>query len=268
MNLGGCPGGTPPFYSNKTIQFSMKKIYSKKHSHIKKQFIAQKLIHLLGKNKYVLFLHHSGAASCNWQKFKERIQLDFPLHSLLLPSKISRYVCLKNLKCTDAAHPSAKGDSAFSKDQKEISIQGGALLVACSSLSQCSAVLEKCSPPDLLCIGGCFPGMPFSSYLDIQRWVELHKKSEQVYGSLLAQLVQWQRLFLTLENNLQRLALVPWASWLLKKRLVSLLESEKKAFHSPSSEKGVRSTCLSEQCGKTPKPAGGGAALRGKKVKR
>ena len=215
----------------------MKKIYSKKHSHIKKQFIAQKFLHLLGKNKYVLFLHHSGAASCHWQKFKERIQLDFPLHSLLLPSKISRYACLKNLKCAGAAHPSAKADSAFSRDQKEISIQGGALLVACSSLSQCSAILEKCSAPDLLCIGGCFPGMPFSSYLDIQRWVELHKKSEQVYGSLLTQLVKWQKLFLALENNLQRLALVPWTSWLLKKTLLSLLESERRALKLASGKK-------------------------------
>ena len=202
----------------------MIKISTKKHSHIKKQFIAQKFLHLLEKNKYVLFLHHSGAASCNWQKFKERIQLDFPLQSLLLPSKISRYACLKNLKCTTT--PPVKGDSAFSQDHKEISIQGGALLVACSSLSQCSAVLEKCASPDLLCIGGCFPGMPFSSYLDIQRWVELHKKSPQVYGSLLAQLVQWQRLFLALENNIQRLALVPWTNWLLKKKLLSLLKSK------------------------------------------
>ena len=198
----------------------MTKIYSKKHSHIKKQFIAQKFLHLLGKNKYVLFLHHSGAASCNWQKFKERIQLDFPLHSLLLPSKISRYASFQKGRCIPT------GDKGFSRDEKEISIQGGALLVACSSLSQVSAVLEKCSPPDFLCIGGCFPGMPFSSYLDIQRWVELHKNSEQVYGSLLAQLVQWQRVFLPLENHLQRLALVPWTSWLLKKRLVSLLESQ------------------------------------------
>ena len=225
----------------------MKKIYSKKHSHIKKQFIAQKFLHLLGKNKYVLFLHHSGAASCNWQKFKERIQLDFPLHSLLLPSKISRYACLKNRKCTGS---SPKGDSAFSRDQKDISIQGGALLVACSSLSQCSAVLEKCSSPDLLCIGGCFPGMPFSSYLDIQRWVELHKKGEQVYASLLTQLVQWQKLFLALENNLQRLALVPWTSWLLKKKLLSLLESERLALRSASGKKG--GSGLSEQIGKKP----------------
>ena len=197
----------------------MKKIYSKKHSHIKKQFIAQKFLRLLGKNKYVLFLHHSGAASCNWQKFKERIQLDFPLHSLLLPSKISRYACLPNKRSIPSK------DWPFSRDEREISIQGGALLVACSSLSQVSAVLEKCTPPDFLCIGGCFPGMLFSSYLDIQRWVELHKNSQQVYGSLLAQLVQWQRVFLPLEIHLQRLTGVRWTGWYLKIRLLSLLKS-------------------------------------------
>ena len=210
----------------------MKKIYSKKHSHIKKQFIAQKFLDLLGKNKYVLFLHHSGRESSIFQKFKEQVQLDFPLDSLLLPSKISRYISPLDIKCISGQ------DSAFSRGEKEISIQGGALLVACSSLSQVGVVLEKCPPPNFLCIGGCFPGMPFSTYLDIQRWVELHRNSEQVYGSLLAQLVQWQKVFLPLENHFQRLAFVPWANWLLRKKLLSLLEAQ-----------GSR---LSEQVGKRP----------------
>lgn len=216
----------------------MKKIYSKKHSHIKKQFIAQKFLHLLGENEYVLFLHHSGASHSSWQKLKEQIECNKKLHSLLLPSKISRYTCFQNTKCT-ALPPSetseqggekAKADPAFSRDQKEIYIQGGALLVACSSLSQCCAVLEKCSPPDLFCIGGCFPGMPFSSHLDVQRWVELYKNREGVYKLLLGQLVQWQRLFLLPNaplNYLQRLTLIPWTNWLLKKKLLSLLESER-----------------------------------------
>ncbi len=198
----------------------MKKFYSKKHSHIKKQFIAQKFLDLLGKNKYVLFLHHSGRGSSIFQKFKEQIQRDFPLDSLLLPSKISRYISSENIK---SIFPP---DSPAPRGQKEMAIQGGALLVACSSLSQVSVVLEKCPPPNFLCIGGCFPGMPFSSYLDIQRWVELHRNSEQVYGSLLAQLVQWQRVFLPLENHLKRLALVGWTNWLLKKKLCSLIEAQ------------------------------------------
>lgn len=189
-------------------------------------------IHLLEKNDYVLFLHHSGAAGAHWQKFKERIRLDFPLHSLLLPSKISRYTGLEK-------HKNISPGNCNSPDPKGLLKAGGALLVACSSLSQVSAVLEKCCPPDFLCIGGSFPGMPFLSYLDIQRWVLLHKKSEQVYGSLLAQLAHWQRFPLLLENHLERAQGVKWTSWSIKKKLVNLLEIQCKRKSPPSGPMGA-----------------------------
>ena len=200
------------------MSISMNKIYSKKHSQIKKQFIAQKLLHLLEKNKYVLFLHQSGATTFHFEKFKQEISQDLALDSLLLPSKISRYSCLR-----ENSRPSGEQQFAFFRDQKTILIQGGALLVACSSFSQCSAVLEKCRGPDLICLGGFFPGMRFSSYLEIQRCVELHKNSAQVYASLFSPLVGWHNMFFALENKGD---LIPWASWLLTNKLFSLLESQ------------------------------------------
>ena len=176
-------------------------IYSKKHSHIKKQVIAQKCNNLLRTNKYVLFFHYNGGAKggYNWQHVKKTLGVSYK--SLLVPSKM----------CGHTAN--SKKGGILDKNRAHFLplapafyplFQGGALLVACSSPAQMAVILEKCSSPTFLCIGGAFRMSPMS-HLDIKRWVSLKTTSTQAHADLCTSLVEKQKVFLSLSTSLLNL---------------------------------------------------------------
>ena len=235
--------------------FNSQMIYSKKHSHIKKQVIAQQCITLLRTNKYVLFFHYNANADsspfppgnakgignaqaqglrnmgCNWQQFKERIQHLHSCKSLLLPSKIAAYgprgvsqSCAQGKGKKEKNSP--EGNPLFQLGLPFL-IQGGAFLVACSSLSQMATVLEKCSSPTFLCIGGTYEMRPIS-HLDIQRWVSLEDK-ENTHNSALSRvlhvLVHWQKTFPPISLNLRPFVDLERTTGLVTRKLLAQLVS-------------------------------------------
>ncbi len=177
-------------------------IYSKKHSHIKKQVIAEKCNHLLRTNKYVLFFHYNGAGGCNWQQVKQGLRLPVACKSLLVPSNVYGH---KRTGEQQAHFPeNSLGKSGFPFYSL---FQGGALLVACSSPGQMTVILETCSSPTFLCLGGAYDMSPLS-HLDIKRWaalLALNSNGTQANVALLAQLMQWQRVLVSLPLRLTNL---------------------------------------------------------------
>ena len=181
------------------------KISSKKHSHIKKQAMAQKFLHLLRSHKYVLFFHYNGAADRKvLQQWREKLQPLRSCKTFHLPSKIAFYTETpfttyrlfdKTDKLTDVVHAQLGGKKFFS---------GGALLVTCSSPLQMAILLEKCSSSTFLCIGGMHEHS-FLNHLDIQRWVSLHNKNVHPHLGLLTPLLQGQRIILPFLMQQQQL---------------------------------------------------------------
>ena len=157
--------------------------------------MAQKCNNLLRTNKYVLFFHYNGAGGFNWEG------KNYQCKTLFLPSKILQ-----------AGAKKENGGEKFSS-----LIQGGALLVACSSLGQMATILERCSSPAFFCIGGAYEKRPYS-HLDIKRWVSLYNSGSQAYVALLAQLMHIHKMFLSLSINFLNLPLL-YSNFLKEKLL-------------------------------------------------
>lgn len=171
-------------------------IYSKKHSHIKKQVIAQKYSNLLRTNKYVFFFHSNGAGECNWEQMKKKLTLS--CKSLLVPKGLYRRTLTptgpnpKKVSCTGGR----RGDVFFT--ERDSLIQGGLLLVACSSPEECLGIVT--APPSFLLLGGMYH-MRAVNHLDCERLISLHQNGAQVHQELVDLLIQYQGLFLAFPTS-------------------------------------------------------------------
>ena len=156
-------------------------IYSKKYSHIKKQIIVQKYMHLLQHFNHLLLFHYNNKQEHNWQQMKEKLGGNADCKSLLVPGNLFQSLISRSCSVLPRWH------------DLRLLTQGPTLLVTCSSTGQMAAIVEAWKTPDLVLIGGMYKKHPLS-HLDIKRWVLLHKEAAQPHLTLLQSLAQWQTL--------------------------------------------------------------------------
>lgn len=196
-------------------------ISSKKHLQIKKQVIIKKASLLLSTNEYVLFFHYNGLRECNWQQIKEKIYERVECKILLLKSNLSPFIKKGGVDCDGIGVDKEKGGKInkkipfYLKDSLSTSmpseqeaqeklkwgflLKGPTLLVACSSAKELAILVETCTPPSFLYLGGIYKKHPIN-HLDIKRLALLGNGPSQVYPALLNALVEPLRLLLLLQS--------------------------------------------------------------------